>query len=58
MNEKGKHATRVRRERGTALYLVGGGADWDVKLAPMGRTLYTIGRGQADEDGGVAKKVV
>ena len=50
MNEKGENA-----ERGTALYLVGGGADWDVKLAPMRRTLYTIDRDQADEDGRVDK---
>ena len=39
MNEEGENA-----ERGAALYLVGRGADWDVKLAPMKRTLYTIGR--------------
>ena len=57
MDGKGEQAIRVRRERGTALYLVGGGADWEVELAPMGRTVYTIGRDQADEDGGAAKKV-
>ena len=45
-------------EKGTVIYLVGGGADWEVELAPMGRTVYTIGRDQANEDGGAAKKVV
>ncbi len=50
--------TGLVNERGVALYLIGGGADWEVKLAPMWRTLYTIDRDQADEDGRVAEKVV